>query len=75
MRTLTASLFILFLNCIVSFASPLSGSQLKALNNKIKEYDYVGPFSEGLAIVGKNGKVGFIDKKGKLVIPMKFEFV
>lgn len=74
MRTLTASLFILFLNCIVSFASPLSGSQLKALNNKIKEYDYVGPFSEGLAIVGKNGKVGFIDKKGKIVIPMKFVY-
>lgn len=74
MRTVIASLFILLLNCIVSLAAPLSGSQLKALNSKIKEYDHVGPFSEGFAMVGKDGKVGFIDKKGKLVIPMKFVF-
>ncbi len=50
-----------------------SSTQLKKLNNNIGEYDFVGPFSEGLAMVGKDGKVGFIDRKGKIVIPVNFE--
>lgn len=32
----------------------------------------VGPFSEGLAAVNQNGKVGFIDHKGQFVIPPTF---
>ena len=42
------------------------------LNKQIKKYDYVGPFFEGLAMVRKGEKVGFIDKTGKLAIPMKY---
>jgi len=45
---------------------------IKRLNEKIKEYEYVGNFHEGLAAVVKDEKIGFIDKSGDLVIPMKW---
>ncbi len=38
------------------------------------QYDYAWKFSEGLVAVCKNGKLGFINKKGKLVIDYKFKF-
>lgn len=37
-----------------------------------KKYEEVGYFSEGLCPVKKKGNYGYIDKKGKLVIPCKF---
>ena len=38
-----------------------------------EDYSVVGIFSEGLSFVyDENGNVGFINKKGKLVIPYKF---
>ena len=37
------------------------------------QYDYVWPFSEGLARVSLNKKQGYIDKTGKLVIPCQYE--
>lgn len=36
-------------------------------------FDAAGDFSEGLVWVQKDGKVGFIDAKGELVVPLKFE--
>ncbi|MDO5046725.1 WG repeat-containing protein [Campylobacter sp.] len=40
-------------------------------------YDYLSRFKEGLAIVvkieGKSAKQGFIDKSGKIVVPMEYE--
>jgi len=43
------------------------------------EYDYVSVFSEGLATVRignhENGKWGFVDKTGKVVIKIKYDFV
>lgn len=39
------------------------------------EFDHAWIFSEGLAAVAKNGKVGFIDQTGKVVIPFRFEYV
>ena len=36
-------------------------------------YDWVEPFSEGLALVIKSDQLGFIDKSGKLVIPFQYE--
>ena len=39
-----------------------------------KEYDNVDNFSEGLAFVLLNYKYGFIDKTGKEVIPLKYDF-
>ena len=49
-------------------------------NKKIEEYDYVSNFSEGLAFVAKrdangNGKYGFIDKNGTVVIPLEYDYV
>ena len=35
-------------------------------------YDEVHPFSVGLALVRKNGKWGYINTSGKLVIPCKY---
>lgn len=32
-----------------------------------------GDFSEGLAVVEKNGKMGYIDKTGKIVIEPKYD--
>ena len=40
------------------------------------QYSHAWHFSEGLAaVVDENGKVGFIDKDNKLVIPMEFDYV
>ena len=35
-------------------------------------YDYIKPFSDGLSQVKLNNKYGFVDKSGKIVIPIKF---
>ena len=35
-------------------------------------YDYASEFSEGLARVGKNGKYGFVNEKGKVIIPIRY---
>ena len=37
-----------------------------------KKYDYVGGYTEDLAIVKADGKYGFIDRDGKEVIPLKY---
>ncbi|NDW09331.1 WG repeat-containing protein [Dysgonomonas sp. 520] len=37
-------------------------------------FDSIYPFSEGLALVGKNGKLGYIDETGKIIIPLQYEF-
>ena len=39
------------------------------------QYDFVEPFSDGLAVVGLDWKWGFIDKSGKQVIPLKYGMV
>ena len=38
------------------------------------QYDYAYSFSDGLALVGKDGKCGFIDKTGKVVIEPKYDY-
>lgn len=38
-------------------------------------YDQVSPYSEGLAIVSKNGKYGVIDKYNQVKIPFKFDAI
>ena len=38
------------------------------------EYDHAWVFSEGLAAVVKDNKVGFINKDNELVIPYKFDY-
>lgn len=37
-----------------------------------KRYDNIGPFSDGLAYVTKNGLTGYINTKGEEVIPLEY---
>jgi hypothetical protein len=48
------------------------GKQVLALK---EDYEGILPFSEGLAVVEKNQKYGFIDEQGNLVISPKFDAV
>ena len=42
---------------------------------KVHQYDELYPYSDGLAAVRKNGKYGFIDIDGDLVVPCKYDQV
>lgn len=47
------------------------------VNGKIviaQQFDFVQPFSDGLAVAAVDGKYGFIDKTGKAVIPMEYDY-
>lgn len=46
---------------------------LQGLAEACKEYSTLSSFHDGLAAVSKDGKWGFIDKKGNLVIPLQYE--
>ena len=37
------------------------------------KYEYAGGFSDGLALVKLDGKWGFIDKEGHVVIPFEYD--
>lgn len=37
------------------------------------EFDYVSGFDGGLAEVVKNGKIGYIDKTGEIIIPLEYD--
>lgn len=39
------------------------------------QFDTVGKFVEGLAVVEKNGKLGMINKQNKLVVPYKYFYI
>lgn len=39
------------------------------------EYDWISDYVEGVATVDKNGIQGAIDKNGKLIVPIKYDFV
>ncbi|MDR1465366.1 MAG: WG repeat-containing protein [Oscillospiraceae bacterium] len=45
----------------------------RTIKNLRDTYDTVGYFGEGLARVGKDGKFGYINTKGKLIIPLQYE--
>ncbi|NNC83663.1 MAG: hypothetical protein HKN79_08800 [Flavobacteriales bacterium] len=38
-----------------------------------RPYDQIGDFHEGLAKVTKNGKSGYINKNGKVIIPLEYD--
>ena len=44
-------------------------------NDWRKKYDWVGPFSDGLAQVKSKKKYGFVNKQGEEVIPLKYNEV
>ncbi len=39
-----------------------------------QQFDFVQPFSDGLAVAAIDGKYGYIDKTGKAVIPMEYDY-
>jgi hypothetical protein len=39
------------------------------------EYDHIGEFSNGLALVNQGGKYGYTDRVGKLIIPLRYDFL
>lgn len=44
------------------------------IDAKANDYEKAWVFSEGLAAVMKDGKVGFVDANNKLVIPFRFDY-
>lgn len=48
-----------------NYAEVIEAAQLR--------YDYVGGFVEGFALVGKDGKWGFIDTEGKEQVPLVYD--
>ncbi|MCL2695527.1 MAG: WG repeat-containing protein [Clostridiales bacterium] len=50
-----------------------SGNLIQMLVEPTMDYFIVGNFSEGLARVEENGKCGFIDMTGELVIPLAYD--
>ena len=58
---------------IKSAAKPKPAQKTKKKSAPIT-YDYVGDFSEGLAHVQLNGKYGFVNKSGEVVIPIKYDY-
>lgn len=74
MKKLVSTLFALLVMSIASSTS-LTKEQTESLNEKIKDYDYVGSFSENRALVTKDNKSGFINKTGEVVIPLQYENV
>ncbi|MCP3896347.1 WG repeat-containing protein, partial [Moraxella sp.] len=38
------------------------------------DYNYIDCLSEGIAWVRKDGKYGFVDKTGKVVIPLIYDY-
>ncbi len=47
---------------------------LEGLAKAAVNYDYVGDFQDGMAIVNKGEKIGFIDKMGNEVIPCIYDY-
>ena len=38
-----------------------------------KEYDFVNDLSNGVSLVKKSGKYGFVNKDGKVVVPLVYD--
>ncbi|WP_066229064.1 WG repeat-containing protein [Metabacillus fastidiosus] len=66
------SLPIAFISLIALFFLPIVPNSYAQTKNIPPQYDWASSFSEGLASVEINGKDGFIDKKGKMVIKPQY---
>ena len=72
-----ACLLILVLGSVAWYflGSSKDKYSLEDLAKAIVNYDAVGDFHDGLAMVAKGDKIGFIDKMGNEVIPCIFDFM
>jgi|GEM_PF-2292521 len=48
-------------------------NSIKILVEPTMEYSIVGSFNEGLATIEKDGKCGFIDETGNIIIPLEYD--
>lgn len=64
-----------FLTIILLFNGILSHSQEYKTDDPLAAYSGFYPYEKGYATVGINKKYGFIDKKGRNVVPCKYSFV
>ena len=62
---------------IVDFKNDIYKYKLADKYGKIitPEYDEIGHLSEGMIYVQKNGKFGFVNTKGELVVPLIYDGV
>lgn len=78
--------WIYFIFCIFvyTFCSPaqqrltaIPSEELEIMEKARQEHklDIVGTFNDGMAIVGKDGKFGFIDMEGNMVFPIQYRRV
>lgn len=73
--------------CVIYFVSPLKFAAMKKLmfvlllpffmpvfaQKWAKEYDFVNDLSNGVSLVKKSGKYGFVNKDGKVVVPLIYD--
>ncbi len=64
--------------CFITYSESGYAVYDVSTGTRIEEFDVVGPFSEGLAPVGNidadgHWKYGFVDKSGKLVVPLEYD--
>ena len=83
-RTVSLVLAIMFVCMLlpnVMLSALASNTSIRVLVEPIMDYTNVDPFSDGLAIVQKDGERGglnsgiwgFIDKTGSIVIPLEYD--
>ncbi|MCL1917891.1 MAG: WG repeat-containing protein [Peptococcaceae bacterium] len=69
-------LLICIITCIIAYNStPTNNTALQAYNTVKSDlkYDVIYPFYKGRALVKKDGKFGYIDTKGKEVVPLIYD--
>lgn len=62
----------LFFSFLFIFAITNSFAQKNKKEKPASGYDFQGPYCNGLAKVKKNGKWGFIDTTGAVIVPPKY---
>lgn len=68
------SLWKLHIRLLLLSFSLLICSSINSQDGKFL-YEYADDFSEGLAVVMKDGKCGVIDKTGKNIVPFDYDFI
>ncbi len=77
MKLKTPLLFLSLLCCGTAAAQTTE----KVVERLRRKYDYVGPFADSLAVVGRTlsggfspTKFGFVNREGKVVVPLEYNF-
>lgn len=64
---------LLAVGTLAGSALPVSASQVTFTTLIEAQYEDAGQFNEGLAAVKKDGKWGYIDETGEMVIPFQYD--